>query len=318
MYYNGKIFFRENVDYMVKKKGTTVTAIKDELNKEDSPYSISGGTFTKYYRDNEIQNPVCVQAFVDYFNKEMGTNFSATDFLHTNLEERLLDASDIIGCFWGVYLDPLGTGSLRYMFLNIEKDTNNEIKVKAFSEIRYPTRDGNTKNKIECFVKNDYSNLKKETFTEFLQKYFLRGGELLSGRVVISRGIVTIELEDDFDGDHKMDIMLNISGFLKGKRMRTSDNRGYRGGLGLAVVLNSQYGTYCTRIGLIRNDYLAESILAGNNEELKSKLNLLGSGERSINSPFKLSELYDARFYNFIMEEHEKERWEKHGNTPGE
>ena len=147
----------------------------------------------------------------------------------------------IQGDFVAFYLDPVGSGELKGMFLRLIEDEDMRLRAYVISNLRSLD-----------FLKESLSEMNVEEIYKKVVEH--RGCKLLSGFVDGNRNVVEVEVIRE-GSRHKITLILDISRYMDFVREDNS-NRTYCGGLGIQIVTNDTrtFSPYVTRIGLIRVD----------------------------------------------------------------
>lgn len=242
----------------------------------------------------------------DDCNKRMVThqsqpseNFSVSQ----SADKRTGRFTDLVGDYYGFYLDPLGTGAVLGAYIHIENAgaaLEPQLDAYAILGVRseqvllcehisalFSKKGINYKEKFKAFKKTLGDNDKRCSWWQ--------------GNVSVDGKLAVIDLEKNSTGA-RWKIILDMQEYMKCRRDREKDNDYYRGGLGVVLATRTIHGTICLRFGLVRKTSMKPSIRMSN-EEMKLKLKLLDDSKEALWKPLKLSGWLDKHWYDWIMTE---------------
>lgn len=215
---------------------------------------------------------------------------------HENTHEGHERLYDLVGDYYGFYLDPLGTGATLATYIHIDQYLNayailNIRNDEILSSNRIPTvfrpeNQENYYNSFKKFQKDLDENNQRCSFGE--------------GTISSDGSISIITLRTPHGRGEKWTIVIDQSNYLSCARSHSNENDRYRGGLGLVFASRTTNGTMCFRIGLVRKKFF-KSFFSLDNDEIKSRLQILDDSRNAIWRPLKLSGFLDKIWYNWIM-----------------
>lgn len=280
--------------------------------------------YNSYSGENATENSVYIRTAVTKMKRtfplyvrqavlsERGYGYKLIgDFVSTDvsLDERSIEEGDkekgsfydLIGDYYGFYLDPLGTGAVLGGYLHIEKKIgteNSQMKAYAILNLRND-KILFSEDVMGIFTQNEQCY--RKSFLEYKKNLDKNNQRCLfcEGCVNSDGSIAIITLAVDGNGA-KWNIIIDLKEYLNCSRIRINENDYYRGGLGLAFISRTINGTSCFRMGLVRNAFVKEFISL-ENEEMKDRLKLLDDSKDAIWKPLKLSGWLDKLWYNWMM-----------------
>lgn len=296
-----------NFHYMLDTIGMAATTLATEEGTKEG-HILSKNNILNFLRPDSLTSTseYSIRGMVEIYNNRMANQITIEDFKNKDLsqlgvKEPLNERPtwDLIGDYIALYLDENGDGDILGMFIRIEEGNEPYFVVHAIHKIRgmdtIMAIDANDLFSGDIDVKHEefmiqYQHRRKNS------KYFL-------GSVSNVGSCARINLASN-QSVTQFQILLEMEGYLKekdtAKNMRPD---GYRGGLGLAIVTNSN-GTYCMRIGLVRKDFATELFLL-KADEIKEFLKINPDLNKNKWYPLRLSKNLDRRWYNSFMKCHE-------------
>lgn len=203
---------------------------------------------------------------------------------------------DLVGDYYGFYLDPLGTGATLATYIHIDQHLN------AYAILNIRNDEVLSSNSISTIFCSENQESYYNSFRKF-QKDLDENNQRCSfgeGTVSSDGSISIITLRTPHGRGEKWTIVIDLSNYLLCGRSHSSENDLYRGGLGLVFASRTTNGTMCFRIGLVRKKFF-KSFFSLNNAEIKSRLQILDDSRNAIWRPLKLSGFLDKIWYNWIM-----------------
>lgn len=194
--------------------------------------------------------------------------------------------NDLIGGYVGFYLDQGGNGSIKAIYLRIEKDEMNGLRAEAIHNLA----------NLEP-VKNRALSMRR--IHESLDKKIHGASKLFHGVVKGCENLVYIELAHA-SVPQKINLIFDLRSYLVFKKHERVD-RPYRGGLALQCVLcdiQSSEATYVSRVGLIREDKIKDISLPLHEEDIRKQLVI--APYRTEFGPLKLDENDDRNWYHWF------------------
>lgn len=237
---------------------------------------------------------------------ELGSNMnqdntSEFEGLNVASETQFGRASELMGDYYGFYLDPLGKGSVLGSYIHIENTgTRDKPQMTAYAIAGIRGKEALLGNEIANIfngpVKNYYNSYKK--FKEELSDNDRRCS-WLQGTLSSDGELATLHLSS-INSQMTWTIILDIKEYMRCRRDREKDNDFYRGGLGLVLALKTVHGTISFRLGLVRKSFLKKTMIQNNNE-MADRLKLLDDSKDAMWKPLKLSGWLDKLWYEWIM-----------------
>lgn len=216
-------------------------------------------------------------------------------------EKNMGRLSDLAGDFYGFYLDPLGTSTVLAAYIHIEnKGTRTAPELKAYAMLGI--RSENVLMSEELYrVFHQSERGYRDAFRSFKKS-------LTDNNRRCSWGEGTVKAEDNLamialntgETGGKWIIMLDVAGYMHCGRDRDCERDGYRGGLGLVLSSRTLHGTYCSRFGVVRREFIHADLIL-NHEEMKDKLKILDDSKDAFWKPLKLSTWQDKLWYDWFM-----------------
>lgn len=216
-------------------------------------------------------------------------------------ETQIGRVSDLVGDYYGFYLDPLGKRYVLGSYIHIENTgTSDKPQMTAYATFGIRSQEvllGNQISKIFNGSAQDYYN----SFKKFKKGLSDNGRRCswLQGPLSSDGDLATIHLSS-INSRETWTIILDIEEYLRCRRDREKDNDLYRGGLGLVLALRTIHGTISFRLGLVRKSFLKESMIQ-NSDEMTERLKLLDDSKNAMWKPLKLSGWLDKLWYDWIM-----------------
>lgn len=203
---------------------------------------------------------------------------------------------DLVGDYYGFYLDPLGTGATLATYIHIDQYLN------AYAILNIRNDEVLSSNSISTIFCPENQKSYYDGFRKF-QKDLDENNKRCSfgqGTVSADGSILIITLKTPHGRGEKWTIVIDLSNYLSCARSHSNENDRYRGGLGLVFASRTINGTMCFRIGLVRKKFI-KNFFCLDNAEIKSRLQILDDSRNAIWRPLKLSGFLDKIWYNWIM-----------------
>lgn len=228
-------------------------------------------------------------------------NTSEFEGVNVDSETQFGRATELIGDYYGFYLDPLGKGSILGAYIHIENiGTRDKPQVTAYAiagirskEVLLGNEIANIFNGPVTNYYNSYKNFKKELSDNDRRCSWFQGTLSSDGE------LATLHLSS-VNSKKSWIIVLNVEEYMRCRRNREKDNDFYRGGLGLVLALKTVHGTISFRLGLVRKSFLNKT-MSQNNNEMVNRLKLLDDSKDAMWKPLKLSKWLDKLWYEWIM-----------------
>lgn len=209
--------------------------------------------------------------------------------------------ADLAGDYCGFYLDPLGTSTVLAAYIRIENQgTRRSPELTAYAllgirseKVLLSQELHNVFHQTQGRYQDAFRDFKKSLTDNDRRCSWAQGEVFSEGNLAI------IDLLTNTTGG-KWTIMLDIAGYLQCGRDRDCESDGYRGGLGLVLSSRTLHGTYCSRFGVIRREFIHDTLLL-NHEEMKNKLKVLDDSKDAFWKPLKLSGWLDKLWYDWFM-----------------
>lgn len=198
------------------------------------------------------------------------------------------DIEDLLGEYYGFYLDP--TGRMTGAYLRLYKDPECAgITANAILDIR---SDEALKRMPQVFTAEgapcEQFKILKQSLTGEQRKCFWNSGELQ----VFDKHVVAITLSRQFSD--RWNIVINIKDFMLDPRPRDCDRNLYRGGMAMMIGCWTKSGIVACRIGFVRKSWFNPHIMTLQSQDLKDML---------ISDGFvNVDEKADKELYQWIVE----------------
>lgn len=202
---------------------------------------------------------------------------------------------DLVGDYYGFYLNPLGTGSTLGAYLHIDSSLN------AYAILNLRSDDVLRSDNVSDIFRSEHQNY----YDRFLE--FQRNLDENNKRCFFSKGsiscdgpLISIDLSVQKDAESKWKILIDSTNYSSSTREHLSENDNYRGGLGLVLASRTINGTMCFRIGLVRKAF-RNDFFHLENSEIQARLQILDDSKNAVWRPLKISGFLDKIWYNWIM-----------------
>ena len=206
-------------------------------------------------------------------------------------------AENLVGDYFGFYLDQIGDGSVLGIRLHIEKQ-GDELMARAVLGIQ--SDDMFWDKAFPDILKGDRDQVVKrhrefsDTYSANEQRCFYA-----EGRVTYSQNVAIISMKSL--ADYSWSILLDMGKYLECaayvRNIHTARGYPYRGGMGLLVALAASHGNFCCRCGLIRREHMKASLHLKNKDIVEwLKIDLKRAWK-----PLSLDEELDKEWYNWFM-----------------
>lgn len=215
-----------------------------------------------------------------------------------NINEPLLD---LVGDYYGYYLDPLGTSAVLGAYLHIERaDDIYPPKLAAYAVLGIRSDHIFLSNEIEEIF-HQTGQKYKDAYKEYKQTLDSNDRRCYWGQgdIDTDENLVIITLITS-DTGARWEIIIDLYEYLERQKYRENENDFYRGGMGLALVSRDIHGTFCLRLGLIRKTRTKQSVSLST-VELRNKLKISDDSKDAVWKPIKLSRWIDKLWYDWIM-----------------
>ena len=206
---------------------------------------------------------------------------------------------NLVGDYFGFYLDQIGDGSVLGIWLRIEEvgddvmaravlgiQSDDMFLDKAFPDILKGDRDLVLKNH------KDFS----DPFSPNEQRCFYADGTVVSHQ---NFAIISMKTLSGAAWNIILDIGKYMSSEAFNQNRHTEKGYPYRGGMGLIFALAGPHGNFCCRCGLIRRDCMKKSLRLEN----KDIVEWLKINPESEWSPLIMGRDLDKAWYNWFMKQ---------------
>ena len=208
---------------------------------------------------------------------------------------------NLIGNYYGFYLNPLATGEILGSYIHVENedDTGKMLKAYAIFNIRsdkilFSDKISNVFSSESQSYQEQFNKLKTGLDEDDRRCFFGKG------YVISDEQLAIITLDAECNGG-KWVIIVDLKEYIRYKNGEINKDNCYKGGLGLGFAFKTKHdGTMCFRIGLVRKEFI-KNFIRLENDDIKSKLKILDDSKDAIWKPLKLSGWLDRQWYNWMM-----------------